>query len=420
MKRAEVSLISRRVAAGVTFASVLFASLLIPGTSFASFPGGPGLLAFATDRTGNYEIYSMDLATGTQINLTNNTGHDLLPTWSAAGDKIAFVSTRSGSSEIYTMNSDGSNVVRVTNNFFLDTAPTWSPDGSKVAFTSYRDGNFDVYVANLDGTNQLRLTSGTSSHMSPSWSPDGTRIAFVGNTTGSPEIFVMNADGTNVAQLTSVGGAGGPDWSSDGSKMAFDHAGDVYSIQLDGAGLTNWTASSSTEILPTWSPDGTKMTYASNAGGSWDVYVLPLDGSGATSVTSPSSATEFHQDWQPIASAADGSVFMKLGGPPASRSGMKRFIVEVMNSGPDPMTETQVSVAITVNGAPASGTVSRLRPANDPTLNAGESAQFQFEWRYPKGSFAKGDEVTFSASLTSAQYDPDSSNNSTGQTVTSN
>ena len=49
---------------------------------------------------------------------------------------IAFHSDRDGNFEIYVMDADVSNVVRLTNNSYQDTYPDWSPDGSKITFVS--------------------------------------------------------------------------------------------------------------------------------------------------------------------------------------------------------------------------------------------------------------------------------------------
>ena len=47
---------------------------------------------------------------------------------------IAFASDRDGDFEIYTMNADGSNVVKLTDNTTLDEKPSWSPDGQRITY----------------------------------------------------------------------------------------------------------------------------------------------------------------------------------------------------------------------------------------------------------------------------------------------
>ena len=91
------------------------------------------------------------------------------------GDMIAFESDRDGNFEIYVMNADGTGQTRLTDHPAADRYPAWSPDGAMIAFTSTRDGNDEIYVMNADGTGQARLTNSPVSDSRPSWSPTGPR-----------------------------------------------------------------------------------------------------------------------------------------------------------------------------------------------------------------------------------------------------
>jgi len=116
------------------------------------------------------EIYVLDLATGTSLQISDGgVGADRSPAWSPDGRRIAFAAERDGNTDIYTMNTDGTDERRLTTDPGLDDDPEWSPDGRRIAFTSEMDGNTDIWVMDADGSNKERLTSDPAIDLDPSW-----------------------------------------------------------------------------------------------------------------------------------------------------------------------------------------------------------------------------------------------------------
>jgi len=168
-------------------------------------------IAYSSNRTGNYDIYTITTACAIDpacstieesTRLTFDHTADSYPSWSPDGSKIIFDSSRDGNLDIYVMNADGSEQTRLTSNDSADYYPSWSPDGSKIIFDSSRDGNLDIYVMNADGSEQTRLTSDDSADYYPSWSPDGSYISFSSYRDNNYNIYVMNADGSEQTRLT--------------------------------------------------------------------------------------------------------------------------------------------------------------------------------------------------------------------------
>lgn len=92
-----------------------------------------------------------------------------------ANGRIAFASNRDGDFEIYTMRHNGSNPTNRTTKESYDAEPAWSPNGRKITFVSDRDGTFDLYTMNRDGGNLKRLTDDDAVELGPDWQPKRRR-----------------------------------------------------------------------------------------------------------------------------------------------------------------------------------------------------------------------------------------------------
>ena len=257
-------------------------------------------IVFSSSRNSstNAEIYTMNADGSNVVRLTNNSFRDENPKLDSTGTKIVFASNRNNSRmEIYTMNPDGTNVTRITNVAGNNYQPAFSPDGSKIAFISNRVSNIqNLFIMDADGSNQMQLTALTGSQQafSPSFNAAGTRIAYSRTYLSSPfvfhDIFSMNPDGTGVVQLTSsVGGLGStrdPSFSRDGSKIVYTRVGptggprNIYMMNADGSGQQQVTGGTTNEVVPAFSPDGSRIAFSSPAAALPGVYLVRTDGTG--------------------------------------------------------------------------------------------------------------------------------------------
>jgi Tol biopolymer transport system component len=141
------------------------------------------------------------------------------------GSKIAFASDRSGSFEIWMCDRDGANALQLTR-FGGAGTPRWSPEGRTIAF----DSDNDIYVLKVAGGLPRCLTSEVSTDVVPSWSGDRRWIYFGSNRTGGFQVWKVPADGGPAIQVTRNGGFAAFE-SPDGSRL--------YYAKYDAPGI--WT-----------------------------------------------------------------------------------------------------------------------------------------------------------------------------------
>jgi ABC-type sugar transport system substrate-binding protein len=150
------------------------------------------------------------------VNLSNNPGDDVHPSWSPDGSQVAFTSNRENedgsANAIYIMDADGSNLRQLTHDYYSDW-PDWSHDGYAITLAN----SDDIVVTKAEGGAELtNLTNSPEKDIQPSWSPDGSKIAWLSGDDGNWNVFVMNSDGSNVVQITDNGEASSVRWTIDG------------------------------------------------------------------------------------------------------------------------------------------------------------------------------------------------------------
>jgi len=166
--------------------------------------------------------------------------------------------------------------------------------GGGIAFVSDReDGRtLQIWWMRPDSSEPRQLTFGPGDKAQPRWSPDGQRLLFVasggtdayGNKLGL-DIWSMNSDGTGVTNLTaSPGDDTDPAWSPDGVRIAFASTrnNDLRQVLVADVACTpapgpcslgkprNYSYSedfNAVEYSPVWSPDGERLAVVASING---------------------------------------------------------------------------------------------------------------------------------------------------------
>jgi len=155
--------------------------------------------------------------------LTHDPGFSEWPSWSPDGSMLAFASNRAGNWQIYVRRAEGGQEVNISNDPAQAYQPAFSPDGTSIAFVStrssrsglikvgpyvgfgYRTYGGDVWIAPALGGPARRLVP---DGFFPVWSPDGQKIAYISGPEnhraileipvegGTPRTILSSADST--------------------------------------------------------------------------------------------------------------------------------------------------------------------------------------------------------------------------------
>jgi Tol biopolymer transport system component len=150
-------------------------------------------LAYCAERNGQYDIYTISVAGGDEIRLTNTPGLDDGPEYSPDGRHIWFNSTRTGLMQIWRMEVDGSSPTHMVKENANCWFPHVSPNGKWVVYIAYNKNDVAAGDHPANKNVELRLvpaTGGESKIIAKlfggqgtinvnSWSPDNRTIAFV-------------------------------------------------------------------------------------------------------------------------------------------------------------------------------------------------------------------------------------------------
>jgi Tol biopolymer transport system component len=274
-------------------------------------PDGRSLL-FVSDRGGSRDIYRVPLGAAGEVlsepeRLT--TGLDVFTMSSSADGRTLSYSVARLRQNIWSLPIPAASEVSVqdarpvtTGNQSIEGVDV-SSDGKWLVFNSDQAGGWAIFKMPVRGGEPVQLTSGPMD-FSPFLSRDGLGIAFHGIRTGSRDVFTVSIDGGPVRQLTNDPAQEFyPHWSPDGNDVVFhsnrNGAGDIYVLSKDGgelAGETPLRLTLDSGYMPSWSPDGRYIAYASESG----LSVIPSEGGSPRRLAGPGSFPTWSNDSRTI------------------------------------------------------------------------------------------------------------------------
>ena len=189
-------------------------------------------------------LWTMSIG-GTPRRLTDDGPYAVIdPAWSPDGARIAFATDRLGSLDIWTLELASGHLTRITEAAGAEIRPSWSPDGSKLAyvnaFGAYQE---EAHVVELQSGADHVLEAAGYSPGFPIWMPDGrsllvstyrsesaTQSYLIG---GDNQAAIVPIDGGAARPLTLVADRSIGNRSGDGPAISPD--GKTFAYQLDSA-----------------------------------------------------------------------------------------------------------------------------------------------------------------------------------------
>ena len=245
-------------------------------------PSGKHLVFASTRHSKSSHLYLKAVGGAAVTQITDGPGSDVQPVIDPTGTRIAFSSSRSGNWDIWIIDVDGRNPMQVTDGPMPELHPSWSPDGEHLVYCRIdtRENRSQLWVAKLCAPGVRRLIG---DGMFPAWSPSGNHIAYQrARERGSRWFSIWTLEYKNdeprlPTEIVSSTRAAmiAPAWSPDGRQLTFaavmpakrSSAKDgpprtrpghsrVCMVDADGRGLQYLTDSRGESYSPTWGPDG--------------------------------------------------------------------------------------------------------------------------------------------------------------------
>ncbi|MFC1693775.1 BamA/TamA family outer membrane protein [Candidatus Latescibacterota bacterium] len=238
---------------------------------------------------------------------------NMTPSFNPTGDRIAFLTDRNGYKEIMLMSAiDGKLIDTVVKGekvgdyeemHWLRGGITWSPDGKMIAFASKAGDKDAIHIKKImgDGFNKI-IVPEMDAIYSPAWSPAGDKILFCGIKDGKLDLFTVEIETLTYQRLTNdYFDESNPHWSPDGTKIVFasdrlelpyEHTinqitgfYNIFIINSDGTNIRRITTNTFDDRDPYWSPEGDKIVFTSDHNGITNLYYVDLNDMTSTPLT---------------------------------------------------------------------------------------------------------------------------------------
>jgi len=179
------------------------------------------------------DIWTVDLARGGELRVTDGGGVNMYPAWTPDGASVTFASNRSGTFTIYSRPADGSGAATAVVEATVPVFPgSWSPDGTLLYWTQQQATLRDLWMQPTGGSPAELLVT-PFNERAPRISPNGLWFAYVSDRSGDPRVYVQPFPGGGEVIPISTGPGTEPVWARDGSELFYRDGPRMMAVSVD-------------------------------------------------------------------------------------------------------------------------------------------------------------------------------------------
>ncbi|MCI0407859.1 MAG: S9 family peptidase, partial [Acidobacteria bacterium] len=170
-------------------------------------------------------------------------------------------------SDIWMTRWNGRETIQLTSSKESESKPRWSPDGRYLAFLAARGGEEElsqVFLLNRSGGEAVKLTDLPSGVSDFAWAPDGKRLALVASDPDPDASSAKKEPGEKKPPKPIV--IDRYQFKQDVSGYLTSRQKHLYLFDLVSKKAEPLTAGAFSDGLPSWSPEGTRIAFASKRG----------------------------------------------------------------------------------------------------------------------------------------------------------
>lgn len=149
---------------------------------------------------------------------------------------------------------------------------------------------YRLQVSDVDGQRSVVRLESREPILSPDWSPDGSKLAYVSFESGKPQIFVHElSTGKRTVVASYPGLNSAPNWSPDGRSLlvTLSRSGnaEIHRLDVETRSLTRLTDHWGIDTEGAWHPDGDGLAFTSDRSGGPQIYIMESENASPRRVT---------------------------------------------------------------------------------------------------------------------------------------